>query len=58
MATHEVMGGRYRAVVDRRHYRGIPMGSARSRQKVYARQLDPEVEVRPLDVYERVAVTR
>ena len=56
VATHEVMGGRYRTVVDRRHYRGIPMGSARSRQTIHARQLAPEVEVRPLEVYERVVM--
>lgn len=56
VATHEVMGGRYRTVVDRRHYRGIPTGSARSRQTIHARQLAPEVEVRPLEVYERVVM--
>jgi len=58
VAVHQVMGGRYRTVVDRRHYRGLPMGSARSRQAVYASQLAPEVEVRPLDVYERVVTAR
>ncbi|HHV79531.1 MAG TPA: IS21 family transposase [Firmicutes bacterium] len=58
VATHEVMRGRYRTVVDRRHYRGIPMGSARFRQTVYAHQLAPDVEVRPLDVYERLVMGR
>lgn len=58
VAVHQVMAGRYRTVVDRRHYRGIPMGSARSRQAVHASQLPPEVEVRPLDVYEQAAMVR
>jgi hypothetical protein len=58
VATHRVVSGRYHTVIDRRHYRGLPTGSTRSRQNVYACQLAPEVEVRPLEVYERVVMAR
>lgn len=54
VAVHQVMAGRYHTVVDARHYHNIAMRSAGSKQTVYGWQRAPEVEVRPLEVYELV----
>lgn len=57
VATHQAAGGKHKVITQTEHHSGIPLGVKKPESKtlVHLRECAPEVESRPLAVYESVS---